>query len=175
MDWYYDSEGSAEGPHSTQHLEGLFKSGRINRGTLVWRPGFESWTKLEEADTFRNLVHRPPPPLPTAAPSQLEKLTEEATAQVGLKDIAPKRWKLWRAVCYGLLLMLLVFAIHVLGIWSETQPPDPWLNGNLPLPMLAAHWVGYFLPGPALFLVIAMVRNMLVSRARAASMKRESI
>jgi hypothetical protein len=75
-----------------------------------------------------------------------------------------KRWSLWRAALYGLLLMLVVFAVHLLGIWAGTKAPDPWLNTNIALGSLLANWIGYFMPGPILFVVIAAIRNMFVRK-----------
>jgi hypothetical protein len=75
-----------------------------------------------------------------------------------------KRWSLWRAVLYGLLLMLFVFAVHILGIWAGTTPPDPWLSSAVPIHILLAHWIAYLMPGPILFVIVAAIRNMFVRK-----------
>jgi len=75
-----------------------------------------------------------------------------------------KRWSLWRAALYGLLLMLFAFTVHILGLWAGTKPPDPWLSSDVPLHMLLPHWIAYFMPGPILFVIVAAIRNMFVRK-----------
>lgn len=75
------------------------------------------------------------------------------------------RWNLWRAALYGLFLMLLVFGVHILGIWAGTKEPDPWLNIDaVPVHLFVVHWIAYFTPGPILFVVIAAIRNLFVKK-----------
>jgi hypothetical protein len=77
-----------------------------------------------------------------------------------------QRWSLLRAALYGILLMLLVFGVHLLGIWAGTKEPDPWLNAiDVPLPSFVAHWIGYFALGPILFVVIAVIRNAFARKS----------
>jgi hypothetical protein len=75
------------------------------------------------------------------------------------------RWSLARAAFYGLGLSLVVFAVHVLSMLMGTRPYDPWLTAWEPYPAeFLAHWVGYFAAAPALFVAVALVRNLFVRR-----------
>jgi hypothetical protein len=58
-----------------------------------------------------------------------------------------KRWSLLRAAIYGLVLTGVV-----VGVQLFIHPSDPWLRDW-------AYLLGYFLPGPLLFVAIAATRN----------------
>lgn len=52
--------------------------------------------------------------------------------------------------------MGIVLAVELLGIWAGTKIPDPWLSRPTEF---VAYWIGFFLVGPILFVVIASIRN----------------
>ena len=61
MDWYCAFEGRLRGPHTRASVEGLLRSGLIDRETKVWREGMPRWRALGSVDDFRGLL---PPPVP---------------------------------------------------------------------------------------------------------------
>jgi uncharacterized RDD family membrane protein YckC len=66
MTWYYALGGQQLGPVTEVELGELFRSGRINRDTLVWREGLPDWIPFRDAGLEAN----PPPaglPPPLAA------------------------------------------------------------------------------------------------------------
>ena len=66
MTWYYALAGQQLGPVTEVELGELFRSGRINRDTLVWREGLPDWIPFRDAGLEAN----PPPaglPPPLAA------------------------------------------------------------------------------------------------------------
>jgi hypothetical protein len=46
MHWYYDSEGTAEGPQDDEAMADLVEQGKISTETLVWQPDMERWTEV---------------------------------------------------------------------------------------------------------------------------------
>jgi hypothetical protein len=62
-------------------------------------------------------------------------------------------WSLMRAAMWGLLVMLVVSAVH---------SPYPWPTVTGCNPELASYWIGYFAVGPMLFVVLAIIRNLTV-------------
>jgi hypothetical protein len=76
---------------------------------------------------------------------------------------ATRRWSLARAALYGLILMGVVFGVELLGIWTGSKDPDPWFDVAASSPAeFAVYWIGFFLTGPIVFVVIALIRNLFV-------------
>ena len=68
--WYWDNAGQQAGPLGQPALAELIQSGRIARGTRVWRPGLAGWAAWESVPELAGLAPPPsgPPPLqPPAA------------------------------------------------------------------------------------------------------------
>src|ERR1035438_9056155 len=57
MTWFYEVNGQQTGPVSDSEFDELFRSGKINRDTLVRREGMADWQPLATAPP------NPPPPL----------------------------------------------------------------------------------------------------------------
>lgn len=51
-------------PKSIQEIKQLIDSGKINRETLVWKPGLLEWVKAIQISELSNLFSHIPPPLP---------------------------------------------------------------------------------------------------------------
>lgn len=49
MNWYYVEQGQQAGPVDDTQLEELFRSGRIQSETLIWREGMANWAAYNEA------------------------------------------------------------------------------------------------------------------------------
>jgi len=47
MQWFYEQEGSSQGPVSSQELLGLAQTGAINGSTPVWSEGMMTWEPLD--------------------------------------------------------------------------------------------------------------------------------
>jgi hypothetical protein len=48
MNWYFVVENQQTGPVSETQLDELFRSGKINRDTMVWHEGMADWQRLHE-------------------------------------------------------------------------------------------------------------------------------
>lgn len=46
MHWYYDNEGTAEGPHDDEVMAAYLKEGRVTLKTLIWQPELETWAEV---------------------------------------------------------------------------------------------------------------------------------
>ena len=68
-DWYYAKNGEQHGPISRTNLADLFKSGELQRSTLVWTSGMEEWKRA------------PPPPSSDIENESTEKENASQTQQ----------------------------------------------------------------------------------------------
>ncbi|MGI9384952.1 MAG: RDD family protein [Methyloligellaceae bacterium] len=64
MEWYCAFDGRLRGPHARGYVEGLLRSGLIDRETKVWREGMPRWVALGSVDDFKALLASVPPPVP---------------------------------------------------------------------------------------------------------------
>ena len=48
MNWYYVSAGQQAGPVEEAQLEDLFRTGKIQAETLVWKEGMANWQPYRE-------------------------------------------------------------------------------------------------------------------------------
>ncbi len=66
MEWYYSNDAEQQlGPVDDDTIKSLVSSGKIERGTMVWREGMEEWKQIEETE-FSELL----PATPSQPPSQ---------------------------------------------------------------------------------------------------------
>lgn len=56
--WYYELNGSQQGPVGESTLRDLISEGMVQRETLIWQEGMADW---ERADSVRGLFSGPPP------------------------------------------------------------------------------------------------------------------
>lgn len=49
-EWYYEKEGTQQGPVSDTELRSLQNSGQVSGETLIWREGMDEWSPLSESD-----------------------------------------------------------------------------------------------------------------------------
>lgn len=49
MNWYYVKDNAQAGPVEQAALEALFRDGKINSNTLVWRAGLDTWLPYSQA------------------------------------------------------------------------------------------------------------------------------
>lgn len=62
--WYFSRNGEEKiGPTPGEHLRQWISSGQLPADTLVWRPGLDDWTPIQD---IRELSVASPPPLTTA-------------------------------------------------------------------------------------------------------------
>jgi len=62
--FYLAIEGKQAGPFTLAELEGQRDAGALTRDSLVWRDGYDGWTKVAECDDLAPLLAKMPPPLP---------------------------------------------------------------------------------------------------------------
>lgn len=104
MQWYYVEAGKQAGPVEESVLEELFRSGRVQADTLVWREGMANWQSYREIKPASTPGAAPPvmaPPLgggSAATPGPGEVLCAEC-GKVFTQDNAIQYGRLW--VCAG--------------------------------------------------------------------------
>jgi uncharacterized membrane protein YhaH (DUF805 family) len=76
-DWYYAKNGEQHGPVSRTNLVDLFKSGEIQRSTLVWTSGMDEWKR---AGAVEEQIASPPS-LSSSSQLESESKAEESTSQ----------------------------------------------------------------------------------------------
>jgi hypothetical protein len=57
-------DGKPAGPFSDADLSRLMQEARIDKGSLVWRPGMSQWQELHNVPDVLRVLALTPPPLP---------------------------------------------------------------------------------------------------------------
>jgi hypothetical protein len=60
--WYVGVHGRSVGPLTPAGLQGLAARGQLERGTLVWREGWPSWSAAEAVSVLRAILGLPEAP-----------------------------------------------------------------------------------------------------------------
>ena len=61
---YVDLDGHPSGPYTEAEIGQLISRGLVNKNTLVWQPGMNSWQPVESVPSVLKIVALTPPPLP---------------------------------------------------------------------------------------------------------------
>ncbi|PRP67563.1 SPFH domain-containing protein [Nonlabens agnitus] len=65
VQYFYASNGTQAGPVPFEQLRALFAGRTINRDTLIWKSGMETWKPLNEVEELKTFLGgNTPPPLP---------------------------------------------------------------------------------------------------------------
>ena len=80
-DWYYAKNGKQHGPISRTNLADLFKSGELQRSTLVWTSGMEEWKRAGAVENQITSSSPPPPPSSDIENESTEKENASQTQQ----------------------------------------------------------------------------------------------
>ena len=65
VQYFYSASGQQAGPVGLDQLRALFANRTINKDTLVWKQGMQSWTALNEVEELKAFLGgNTPPPLP---------------------------------------------------------------------------------------------------------------
>ncbi len=80
MNWYYVEAGQQAGPVDEAQLAELFRSGRIQNDTLVWRDGMANWEPYSTTISPPTATQAAPP-LATPAPPVAAPLGGEVTSE----------------------------------------------------------------------------------------------
>ncbi len=68
MTWYFNNDGTADGPHDEFAMLALIQAGRVSKGTLIWHSGLDLW---QEAGTLK-VVWWQQPEAPSTASTKLD-------------------------------------------------------------------------------------------------------
>ncbi len=64
LNWYYNDNGSKNGPHTAERMQELIEAGKVKHRTTVWRNGLKEWILAEDselAEYFAPGTETPPP------------------------------------------------------------------------------------------------------------------
>lgn len=64
MNWYFNNDGCADGPHDESAMRGFIQEGRIHAETLIWHAGLELW---QEAGILKALWWQQNVPTPAGS------------------------------------------------------------------------------------------------------------
>ena len=62
-DWHYELNGKRQGSVSYAEIKGLIKNQTLNQDTLVWKKGFDDWSRIKETELNELITNDEPPPL----------------------------------------------------------------------------------------------------------------
>lgn len=125
--WYLDGKTKV-GPKSIDEMKGCIHSGEIDRDTLVWVKGYESWIRSKDSSDLSSLFHDVPPPIP-------EPVIKKATGAVasGVKSIINEPKGLGGFLIFwwiGLILGFLFFLIP-LGEYYDLTGTYPGMRDSV--------------------------------------------
>jgi len=63
--YYVAVEGVQTGPFDFNQLKTQANSGSLNKSSLIWKTGLETWKTAEEVEEIRSLFNNTPPPIPS--------------------------------------------------------------------------------------------------------------
>jgi hypothetical protein len=67
IQYFYAANGQQAGPVSFEQLKALFANRTVNKDTLVWKQGMQTWTALQEVEELKAFLGgSTPPPLPAS-------------------------------------------------------------------------------------------------------------
>ena len=65
VQYFYAQNGQQAGPVSFEQLKALFANRTINKDSLVWKQGMDSWVALKDVEELKSFLGgSTPPPLP---------------------------------------------------------------------------------------------------------------
>ena len=73
MEWYYEQNGQEQGPVSEQRIQGLIKTGVVQKTTKVWNSTMQNWQPAGTTELASLFATPKPPPLNTQSKSSSEK------------------------------------------------------------------------------------------------------
>jgi uncharacterized RDD family membrane protein YckC len=124
MNWYYVKDNAQAGPVEQAALEALFRDGKINSNTLVWRAGLETWLPYSQA------LSGDPPALAgaQATSASLEGPSDAAASPQALRYAG--FWIRFLAKLIDGLIMTVLVALPLVAIMAsagllESPPKDP--------------------------------------------------
>lgn len=66
--WYFESNGTQQGPEETAQIQQRLSSGELSGATLVWREGMGDWTPLSQIPEFSPTAAVAPQPQAAVGP-----------------------------------------------------------------------------------------------------------
>ena len=126
--WYYADSGSARGPMPLVDLVTALSAMRSPADTLVWRAGFQSWTKVADVPEVAQRVLTPapflPPPIPVPAQAPPTPPAGEPDAVAEPPRI--RGWLILLGICQVLGTIRLIEFLrqfYVMFVWEAEQLP----------------------------------------------------
>jgi hypothetical protein len=181
--WYYAEGDETRGPIAFDQLIKILSQQPTSRGVLVWREGFADWTAAGNVCEIVEKLIRPPPLRPrssetASAAGQLDNPADgvdDTVARYNPVQVAPEHthgphstnapsaaanWSLWKSANIGLVLSAFMLLFQIAGgqgfeLANFAHTPNAGTMGAL---------AGQILGLPLIFLLIAVVRNLLNRR-----------
>jgi hypothetical protein len=168
--WHVAVDGAQRGPLTKSEVLELLRSRRLTGSDLVWGPGLSDWTPVGETSEFLQ------PPSRTAPTLRVDPRPQPGAALAAEPDQADKpsvgtRWSLWRSASIGLLVSALLLLVQIgngrgfeLANYAHTRSA-----GTI------AALLGQVLAAPLIFVLAALVRNLLRKGKSSASAARGAL
>lgn len=163
--WYYAEGNETRGPIAFDQLIRLLSQLASPRGVLVWREGFDDWKAAETVREIAEKLVRPPPlpkpsvTTPVVTVAGTEAVEAHGPASANALSTAAK-WSLWKSANIGLLVSAATLLAQVAGgrgfeLANYAHTASAATTGGL---------IGQILGVPLIFVLIAVVRNLLHRR-----------
>ena len=158
VNWHVIIDGEQLGPLSRDQVLEYLHGGQLIGSDLIWRPGFSDWKPVNELADFRQPPKRGlPPPLPAPTEPFGQNDDHGDVAAIPLTAPQKKKWSIWKAANRGLIFSILLLAIQIASGRGFELADLAYTASISTFSQLA----GQILVGPLLFVIIAVVRNII--------------
>jgi hypothetical protein len=157
--WHVLIDDKQHGPLTKDDVLEHLRAGMLAGSDLIWRPGFSDWKPVRDTEDFWRPPKRTSIQPPIAAPSPPPiPATPEQVHERGKTDASYDRekWSLWKAANIGLIVSACTLLLQIgngrgyeLANYAHTASAET-------ITFLASQ----ILAAPALFFLVALVRNL---------------
>jgi hypothetical protein len=149
--WHVIIDDKEEGPLSKAQVLEYLRDGMLAGSDLIWRPGFPGWKSVSEISDFWQAPKRP------SIRASIQSTPEHVHEQRTVAPAAGEKWSVWKSANIGLLVSAFTLLVQVGGgrgfeLASYAHTASPATIGGL---------IGQILGVPLIFVLVAVVRNLL--------------
>jgi GYF domain 2 len=159
--WHVMIDDKEQGPLTKAEVVDYLRDGMLAGTDLIWRPGFPEWKPISEVGDFWQ------PPKRTSIPASIQSRTSVQTApeQVNEPDRTDassdrEKWSLWKSANIGLLVSAFTLLLQIGGGRGFELANYAHTASVATISGL----IGQILGAPLIFVLIAVVRNLLYRR-----------
>jgi hypothetical protein len=159
--WHVIIGDKERGPLTRDEVLEYVREGMLAGSDFIWRPGLPDWKAVSEIGDFWQPPRRKPEAASVQSLPPVEPVSEPVDERAGTDpQSAGRKWSIWKSATVGLLVSGLTVLIQIGAGRGFELANDAHTASAATLSRL----VGQILAVPLIFVVIAVVRNLLKGR-----------